>query len=117
MSVTAGCLYSTDLIAHFLIFPFQEFSPADHHIHLFGTFINYKYGPDAKLSLEVLCEGDPLLFNPYGVIPVNPAKFPHVKNDLAEQFAQWLISERGQSVIANYRLLGKQLFYPDAKPN
>ena len=66
------------------------------------------------LDLEILCEGDPSLANPYGVIPINPVKYPHVQYDLAEQFAKWLVSKKGQSVIANYRLLGKQLFYPDA---
>jgi tungstate transport system substrate-binding protein len=54
------------------------------------------------------------LANPYGVIPINPKKHPHVNYELAHAFAQWLISEKGQSVIANYRLIGKQLFYPDA---
>jgi tungstate transport system substrate-binding protein len=78
-----------------------------------GTFIKYKYGRDKGLDLDVLCEGDVFLANPYGVIPVNPAKFSHVKYDLAEEFAKWLISERGQTVIKNYKLIGKQLFYPD----
>ena len=49
------------------------------------------------------------------VIPVNPKKHPHVRFDLAETFATWLVSERGQSVIAGYKLLDKQLFFPDAK--
>jgi len=79
-----------------------------------GTYISYKYGKDARLDLEILCEGGDDLANPYGVIPVNPAKHPHVKYDLAKQFAQWLISPRGQSVIAGYQMLGKQLFFPDA---
>lgn len=79
-----------------------------------GTYIKYKFGRDVPVDLDVLCEGDPLLANPYGVIPINPQKHPHVKSKLAEEFAQWLVSERGQSVIADYRLLGKQLFYPDA---
>jgi len=79
-----------------------------------GTFINYKYGKTPAIDLIALCEGGHNLANPYGVIPVNPAKHPHVHHKLAEQFAQWLISKRGQSVIANYRLLDKQLFYPDA---
>lgn len=79
-----------------------------------GTYISYKYGKDAKLDLEILCEGGDDLANPYGVIPVNPAKFPHVKNDLAEQFAKWLVSPKGQSVIAGYKMLGKQLFFSDA---
>jgi tungstate transport system substrate-binding protein len=81
-----------------------------------GTFIKYKFGRDVPIELDVLCEGDPALANPYGVIPINPEKHPHVKYDLAKEFAQWLISERGQSVINGYRLLGKQLFYPDALP-
>jgi len=79
-----------------------------------GTYIKYKYGRRVGLDLAVLCEGDPLLSNPYGVIPVNPAKHQHVRNDLAKQLAEWLVSAKGQSLILNYRLLGKQLFYPDA---
>ena len=81
-----------------------------------GTFIKYKFGRDIPIELEVLCEGDEALANPYGVIPVNPKKHPHVQHQLAEEFAEWLVSDRGQTVIANYRLLGKQLFYPDALP-
>ena len=79
-----------------------------------GTFIKYKYGRDLPIELEILCEGDPELANPYGVIPVSRAKHPHVRQELAEQFAQWLISAKGQGMINNYRLLNKQLFYPDA---
>lgn len=82
-----------------------------------GTYINYDVGRDAGLSLEILCEGDPLLYNPYGVIPVNPEKFSHVQHDLAKKFAEWITSERGQSLIAGYRLHGKQLFHPDAIPD
>jgi len=81
-----------------------------------GTFIKYKFGRDIAIELDVLCEGDSLLANPYGVIPIDPKKHPHVNYDLAEEFAQWLISESGQSMINGYRLLGKQLFYPDALP-
>ena len=79
-----------------------------------GTFIKYKFGRNVPIELDVLCQGDPILENPYGVIPVNPKKHSHVNYELAEAFAQWLVSEKGQSVIANYRLIGKQLFYPDA---
>jgi tungstate transport system substrate-binding protein len=82
-----------------------------------GTYINYDIGRDAGLALEVLVEGDPILFNPYGVIPVNPEKFSHVDYDLAKQFAEWITSERGQSLIAGYRLHGKPLFTPDAMPD
>ena len=81
-----------------------------------GTYIKYKFGRDVPIELDVLCEGDPALANPYGVIPINPKKHSHVKFDVADEFAQWLVSERGQSVINGYRLLGKQLFYPDALP-
>jgi len=79
-----------------------------------GTYIKFKYGRKAGLDLEVLCEGDPLLNNPYGVIPVNPKKHPHVQYDLAKQLAEWLVAAKGRSLILNYRLLEKQLFYPDA---
>ena len=79
-----------------------------------GTYIKFKYGKTPAVELDVLCEGDPLLANPYGVIPVNPAKHPHVKIDLATTFAEWLTSEKGQKLINDYRLVGKQLFYPDA---
>lgn len=80
-----------------------------------GTFIKYKYGREVPVELVVACEGDPLLANPYGVIPVNPKKHPHVQYELSKTFAEWLTSAKGQKVIADYRLLGKQLFYPDAQ--
>jgi tungstate transport system substrate-binding protein len=76
-----------------------------------GTYIKYKYGRKESIDLEIMCEGDSLLNNPYGVIPINPARHPHVKHDLAEKFAKWLVSPKAQSLIANYRLMGEQLFY------
>jgi tungstate transport system substrate-binding protein len=79
-----------------------------------GTYLKYKYGKKPPIDLIVLCEGDPSLNNPYGVIPINPKKHPHVKYDLAKKFASWLVSPGAQSLIANYKLLGNQLFYPDA---
>ena len=79
-----------------------------------GTYIKYKFGRDVPIDLLVLCEGDPALANPYGVIPIDPKKHPHVKYELSKTFAEWLVSKRGQTVIDNYRLLGKQLFYPDS---
>lgn len=79
-----------------------------------GTYIKYKFGREVPIDLDVQCEGDALLANPYGVIPVNPKKHPHVKYELAKEFAQWITSEKGQNVIGSYRLLDKQLFYPDA---
>lgn len=80
-----------------------------------GTYVQYKYGRAEGLDLEPISEGDTALFNPYGVIPVNPEKHPHVRFDLADTFAKWLVSERGQQVIGSYKLLDKQLFFPDAK--
>ena len=81
-----------------------------------GTYLEYKFGRKEGLDLEILCEGDEKLFNPYGVIPVNPKKYPHVKYDWAETFAKWLVSPKGQSLIANYKIQGKQAFFPDAIP-
>lgn len=78
-----------------------------------GTYIKYKHGREIPIALGILCEGDPDLHNPYGVIPVNPEKFPHVRYELAKAFADWLVSEGAQKRIAGYRLLGKPLFIPD----
>ncbi|SDO66753.1 substrate-binding domain-containing protein [Desulforhopalus singaporensis] len=80
-----------------------------------GTYIKFKYGKTPAVELEVLTEGGDDLANPYGIIPVNPAKHPYVKNDLAMEFVTWITSEKGQKMIGDYRLEGKQLFYPDAK--
>ncbi|MEE8540302.1 MAG: substrate-binding domain-containing protein [Desulfobacterales bacterium] len=79
-----------------------------------GTYIKYKFGRKVAIDLEIVCEGDPDLINRYGVIPISPVKHPHVKHVLAKAFAEWLISKRGQNLIRNYKLLGKQLFFPDA---
>jgi len=68
-----------------------------------------------KGDLKILVEGDKRLFNQYGVMLVNPGKHPNVKKDLGQQFIDYLISTEGQRAIANYRIDGKQLFYPNAK--
>jgi tungstate transport system substrate-binding protein len=81
-----------------------------------GTYIKYKYGKTPPLDLTIVSEGSTELANPYGVIPVNPEKFPEIKYDRAQQFAEWIVSQRGQKLIDNYRLIDKQLFYPDAIP-
>lgn len=81
-----------------------------------GTYIKYKYGKTPPIGLVIVSEGSEELANPYGVIPVNPEKYPEIKYDLAKQFAEWITSERGQKLINEYRLIGKQLFYPDAIP-
>lgn len=80
-----------------------------------ATYVRYKYGRPEGLRLEPICEGDTLLADPYGLVLVNPEKFGHVRLDLAETFSQWLVSGRGQQIIANYRLFGRQLFFPNAK--
>jgi tungstate transport system substrate-binding protein len=82
-----------------------------------GTYLNYKFSRRQGLDLDILCEGDPLLFNPYGIIPINPRKYPHVTFDLADQFAKWLVSPKAQAMIARYKIQGKQAFYPDAVPD
>jgi tungstate transport system substrate-binding protein len=56
------------------------------------------------------------LFNQYGVLPVNPAKHPHVNTTDANKFVDWVTSSAGQSVIAGYKIGGEQLFFPNAKP-
>ncbi len=78
-----------------------------------GTYIAYKFGKKPALGLEIVGEGDADLANPYGVIPVNPAKFPHVKYDMTMEFVNWLTGEPGQKVIRDFQLEGKQLFFPD----
>ena len=80
-----------------------------------GTYIKYKYGREVPVNLEILCEGGNQLANPYGFIPVNQAKHPHVKGAVADEMAMWLVSAKGQQVIADYKLHGKQLFFGDAK--
>ncbi|MBN1104268.1 MAG: substrate-binding domain-containing protein [Deltaproteobacteria bacterium] len=81
-----------------------------------GTYLEYKYGRKEGLGLEIVSEGDAKLFNPYGIIPVNPKKHPHVKVEWAEAFAKWLVSKKAQALIGNYKIQGKQAFFPDAIP-
>ena len=81
-----------------------------------GTYIKYKHGRKPAVDVVILCEGDTRLANYYGIIPINPRKHPHAKYALAEQFAEWMVSDRGQKVIRDYRLMGMALFYPDALP-
>lgn len=76
-----------------------------------GTWLSFKNRGD----LAVLVQGDPKLFNQYGVMLVNPAKFPHVKKVQGQEFIDWLISKNGQDVIASYKIDGEQLFFPNAK--
>jgi tungstate transport system substrate-binding protein len=75
-----------------------------------GTWLSFKN----KGDLQILVEGDKRLFNQYGVMLVNPAKHPNVKKDLGQQFIDWLVSPEGQKAIADYKINGEQLFYPNA---
>jgi tungstate transport system substrate-binding protein len=75
-----------------------------------GTWLSFKNRGD----LAVLVEGDTKLFNQYGVMVVNPAKHPHIKVADAQKFVDWVISAPGQAVIANYKIGGEQLFFPNA---
>jgi tungstate transport system substrate-binding protein len=75
-----------------------------------GTWIHF----NNKGDLEIVVEGDKRMFNQYGVMLVNPAKHPNVKKELGQQFIDWLISPDGQKTIANYKINGQQLFYPNA---
>jgi tungstate transport system substrate-binding protein len=75
-----------------------------------GTWLSFAN----RDELAILVEGDRRLFNQYGVILVNPARYPHVKAKEGQAFIDWLISPPGQSTIAEYKIGGEQLFFPDA---
>ena len=76
-----------------------------------GTWLAFKN----RGELGILVEGDTRLFNQYGVILVNPAKHPHVKKADGQRFIDWLVSPTGQKTIAEYKIGGEQLFFPNAK--
>src|SRR5262249_34301923 len=75
-----------------------------------GTWLSFKNRGD----LTILVAGDKRLFNQYGVILVNPQKHPQVKKELGQAFIDWLVSPAGQKAIANYKVNGQQLFFPNA---
>ena len=76
-----------------------------------ATWLSFKNRGD----LAILVQGDPKLFNQYGVMLLNPAKFPNVKKAEGQAFIDWLLSKNGQDVIASYQIGGEQLFFPNAK--
>jgi tungstate transport system substrate-binding protein len=76
-----------------------------------GTWISFKNRGD----LGIVVEGDKRLFNQYGVMLVNPEKYPTVKQELGQTFIDWLVSAEGQAAIAGYRIDGQQLFFPNAE--
>jgi tungstate transport system substrate-binding protein len=76
-----------------------------------GTWLSFKN----RGELVIAVQGDKRLFNQYGVILVNPAKHAHVKKDMGQAFIDWLISREGQQAIAEYKIGGEQLFFPNAE--
>lgn len=76
-----------------------------------GTWLSFKNRQD----LEIVLAGDKRLFNPYGVMLVNPAKYPSVKKEAGMKFINWITSREGQETIAAYKINGEQLFFPSAK--
>ena len=74
-----------------------------------ATWINYQN----KQNLEILYEGDEKLNNQYGIILVNPEIHPHTKQELGQQFIDWILSSNGQTLIRNYKVNGHQLFFPN----
>jgi tungstate transport system substrate-binding protein len=75
-----------------------------------GTWLAFKN----RGELAIVVEGDKALFNQYGVMVVNPARHPHVKQALAQAFADWITGPAGQAAIAGYKIGGEQLFFPNA---
>jgi tungstate transport system substrate-binding protein len=75
-----------------------------------GTWLSFKNRGDLVIAVE----GDKRLFNQYGVMLVNPEKHPSVKKAFGQQFIDWLVSTEGQKAIAEYKINGEQLFYPNA---
>jgi len=76
-----------------------------------GTWISFRN----RAGLAVMIEGEPPLFNPYGIILVNPERHPHVKAKEGQMLIDWMISDEGQKAIASFRIGGEQLFKPNAK--
>ena len=76
-----------------------------------ATWISF----ENKGAFDILVEGDPRLFNQYGIILVNPEKHPGVKAELGQEFVDWILSEAGQAAIAGYQINGQQLFFPNAE--
>ena len=76
-----------------------------------GTWLSF----ENRQNLEIMVEGDPRLFNQYGIILVNPAKHPHVKAELGQTFIDWVLSDDGQEAIGAFKINGQQAFFPNAK--
>ncbi|MCF8044253.1 MAG: substrate-binding domain-containing protein [Desulfarculaceae bacterium] len=79
-----------------------------------GTYIKYRSDKGENARLSIMVEGDEILMNQYSVIAVNPDNCPDTKYELAVEFGEWMAGERAQDLIADFRLLGKKLFIPNA---
>jgi tungstate transport system substrate-binding protein len=79
-----------------------------------GTYITYESAAESKPALVIVVEGDPDLLNQYSVIPVNPVHCPSVKSMKAQAFSDWMAGGEAQKLIGEFKLLGKQLFTPNA---
>ena len=75
-----------------------------------ATWISFKN----RGELDIVAEGDQRLFNQYGVILVNPEKHARIKKEFSQAFIDWLVSPEGQKTIADYKINGQQLFFPNA---
>jgi len=80
-----------------------------------GTYIKYEANMKGEPPLVILVEGDKGLFNQYSVLEVNPEKCPEAKNDLAKAFSDWMAKPETQKAIGEFKLMGKQLFTPNAQ--
>ena len=76
-----------------------------------GTWLAFKN----RGELAIAVEGDKRLYNQYGVMLVNPARHPNVKQAMGQAFIDWLVSAQGQKAIADYKIGGEQLFFPNAQ--
>ena len=79
-----------------------------------GTYIKYEDNMKGNPPLKIVVEGDKALLNQYSVIAVNPSRCSNVQNDLAQAFINWIVSAEAQKAIADFKLLGKPLFTPNA---
>ena len=76
-----------------------------------GTWLSF----ENPQNLGIVVEGDPRLFNQYGIILVSPEKHPHVKTELGQSFIDWVLSDEGQEAIGAFEINGQQAFFPNAK--
>ncbi len=74
-----------------------------------GSWMNFHN----RQNLVILFEGDPVLFNPYASVLINPQRHPHIRHELALQWHEWLLSEDGQAAIASFEIDGEPLFFPN----